>query len=85
MLRKWFGIRFIFIVEGSAGKFDFATLTIALGAGLAYLGMAAVVADLVLKKFLQNSVTYARHKIKCIDEMKPKQADEKLHLSELSS
>jgi len=61
-LAKLMGIRFVFLTEGSAGKFNFAALTVTLGAGLAYLAIAAVVTDLVLENFLEESEDYVKRK-----------------------
>ena len=37
-LVKRYGIRIIYSIDGQAGKFDFASLTITLGAGLGFFG-----------------------------------------------
>ena len=63
-LRKYYGLRFIFVAEGIAGKFDFAALTVTFGAGIAYLGIAAIIADLVLERFLPESDHYNQQKHK---------------------
>merc|ERR1712156_75868 len=69
-LSKLYGIRFVFVTEGTAGKFTFAALTVTLGAGLAYLGVAAIVADVVCSKFLPNADKYnaMKHEKLPIDE-----------------
>eukprot|EP01083_Nonionella_stella_P125466 379507_1 len=61
-LRKYYGIRFIFITDGTARQFNIAVLTVTLGAGLAYLGFAAIVADIVLERFLPESKHYQQAK-----------------------
>eukprot|EP01084_Bolivina_argentea_P253414 425654_1 len=66
-LQKLYGIRVIFICEGRAGKFDWATLTVTFGAGLAYLGIASVIADVVMENFLAESPTYVANKLRRID------------------
>merc|ERR1712228_521471 len=56
-LAKLYGIRFVFVTEGTAGRFSFAAATVTFGAGLAYLSVAAIIADLIMLKFLgQKSV-----------------------------
>jgi len=67
-LEKRMGIRFVFIIQGIAGRFNFAALTVTAGAGLAYLGLAAIVADLILVRFLPQSAEYTKQKIKEYDE-----------------
>jgi len=61
-LSKLYGIRFLFLIEGTAGKFSVVALTVTLGAGLAYLGIAAIVADIIMLKFLSNSEEIHREK-----------------------
>ena len=62
VLKKLYGIRVIFIVDGRAGKFDWVVLSVTLGAGLAYLGIASVVSDIILENFLKESKTYVANK-----------------------
>jgi len=59
LLRKLYGIRVVFTVSGTGRKFDFAALTVTFGAGLAYLGVAAFLTDIVLENFLPHSEKYA--------------------------
>ena len=66
-LKKLYGIRFIFIVEGQGGKFDIFATTVTFGAGLAYLSLAALIADIVLENFLSESEQYARAKMRDLD------------------
>ncbi|XP_055331003.1 P2X purinoceptor 4-like isoform X2 [Paramacrobiotus metropolitanus] len=47
-LIKAFGIRFIFYVYGTAGKFNFVPMATNLGAGLALLGLSVIVCDMIL-------------------------------------
>jgi len=46
-LFKVYGIRFIFLLSGKGGKFNIVPLIINIGSGLALLGIATFVADLV--------------------------------------
>ena len=66
VLKKLTGLRFVFIVEGRAGKFDWLQLSITLGAGLGYIGIASIVTDIVLENFLPESSLYLEHKEKPI-------------------
>ena len=72
-LRKYYGLRFIFVTEGIAGQFDFAAMTVTFGAGLAYLGIAAVIADIVLERFLPESDNYVKQKHKDLNNGDPGQ------------
>ncbi len=73
MLRKLYGIRVVFTTSGQGKKFSFAALTVTFGAGLAYLGAAAFIADIVLEKFLPQSEAYMR--------LKNKESDKAINLS----
>eukprot|EP00484_Ammonia_sp_Unknown_P028800 CAMPEP_0197047796 /NCGR_PEP_ID=MMETSP1384-20130603/23241_1 /TAXON_ID=29189 /ORGANISM="Ammonia sp." /LENGTH=412 /DNA_ID=CAMNT_0042479799 /DNA_START=36 /DNA_END=1274 /DNA_ORIENTATION=- len=64
LLRKLYGLRVIFTTSGMGRKFSFAQLTVTFGAGLAYLGVAAFLTDIVLEKFLPQSDQYERLKNK---------------------
>eukprot|EP01084_Bolivina_argentea_P181873 314071_1 len=65
-LKKLYGIRVIFICEGRAGRFDWAALTVTFGAGLAYLGIASVIADVVMENFLRESKHYVANKLRAV-------------------
>merc|ERR1712176_850202 len=67
VLKKLYGIRVIFIVEGKGGKFDWVALSTTLGAGLAYLGIASIISDIILENFLEESKTYVKNKERVID------------------
>ena len=54
LLEKLYGLRVFFIVDGEGKKFDFAAMTVTFGAGLAYLGIAKVVTDLILDHFMDR-------------------------------
>ena len=47
-LTKYYGVRVVFRVGGTGGKFDAAALGMVLGSGLGLLGVATVVADMLL-------------------------------------
>merc|ERR1712173_168811 len=51
-LAKLYGIRFVFVTEGTAGRFSVAAMTVTFGAGLAYMSVAAIIADFIMLKFL---------------------------------
>ena len=72
LLRKLYGIRVVFTVSGTGYKFSFAVLTVTFGAGLAYLGVAAFLTDIVLEKFLPESAKYERLKNHFTDDISMK-------------
>lgn len=49
-------------MDGLAGRFSFVALSVTIGAGLAYLAIASVIADLVLQKCLPDSDKYEAQK-----------------------
>ena len=55
LLRKLYGLRIVFTTTGQARKFSFGALCVTFGAGVAYLGVASFLADIVLERFLPNS------------------------------
>ena len=68
LLEKLHGIRVLFVVDGTGRKFNFAALTVTLGAGLAYLSVAKVITDLILDKFMKKSDIYNEFRYKEIDD-----------------
>ena len=78
LLEKLIGIRVIFVIEGRGGKFDLMVLTTTFGAGLAYMGIATLIADIILQYFLPHSKAYDGHKHERID-------DEELELQRVQS
>ena len=49
-LYKLFGVRIIFVVSGTAGRFSIVPLLLALGSGLGLLSVATVIGDLLITK-----------------------------------
>jgi len=67
MLRKLYGIRVVFTVSGTGSKFSFSALTVTFGAGLAYLGVAAFLTDIVLENFISQSDLLGKFKNKVVE------------------
>merc|ERR1712176_1282784 len=67
VLKKLYGIRVVFIVEGRATRFDWVALSVTLGSGLAYLSIASVITDLILENFLKESKTYVANKERLVN------------------
>ncbi|MES1910457.1 MAG: hypothetical protein MHM6MM_003045 [Cercozoa sp. M6MM] len=57
-LKKLYGVRIIFQVEGIGRVFDFVELTTALGAGVALLGVASLLCDFLLEHVLPHKHIY---------------------------
>ena len=57
-----FGIRIVFVVSGYGGRFSLLSLSITLGAGLAYLGLATLLTDVCLRYFVKEKDVYDRSK-----------------------
>jgi len=74
LLEKYHGVRIIFICEGVAGKFDLAALSVTLGAGLAYLGIAKLITDYILEYLMPQKDTYAEYKYHHIEDGDDEQA-----------
>ncbi|EGD83495.1 P2X purinoceptor [Salpingoeca rosetta] len=67
-LYKVYGLRFVFIVSGTAGKFDFVPLLVTFGSGLGLLSLATIVADLLVTKCLRNAEFYYDRKYEIVNE-----------------
>jgi hypothetical protein len=48
ILVKAYGLRFFFVVNGKAGKFDFIPLLLTTGAGFGLLALPTIIADFIL-------------------------------------
>ncbi|VDP15862.1 unnamed protein product [Schistosoma margrebowiei] len=73
-LIKAYGIRFVIHVSGEAGKFHLLPLTMNIGSGLALLGLAPTVCDIIALNLLRSRDIYQRAKFETI-------AEEQAHLS----
>ncbi|CAH8564284.1 unnamed protein product [Heterobilharzia americana] len=67
-LIKAYGIRFVIHVSGEAGKFHFLPLTMNIGSGLALLGLAPTVCDIIALNLLRSRDIYQRAKFETIAE-----------------
>lgn len=59
-LKKLYGVRITFTSSGRGGRFSFVALTVTLGAGIAYLGVAKLITDLILSNWMKHTDKY-RH------------------------
>jgi P2X purinoceptor 4 len=57
-LYKSYGILFVVDVQGSAGKFNFIPFFLNVGAGLALLGIATVICDIIVLYCMKESDVY---------------------------
>eukprot|EP00730_Choanoeca_flexa_P002508 TRINITY_DN11075_c0_g1_i4.p2 TRINITY_DN11075_c0_g1~~TRINITY_DN11075_c0_g1_i4.p2 ORF type:complete len:445 (+),score=92.90 TRINITY_DN11075_c0_g1_i4:2855-4189(+) len=76
-LYKVYGLRFVFVVSGDAGRFNMVPLLVAFGSGLGLLGLATVIADLLVTKCLTNAQKYYDHKFEIVEE----DESEELHIN----
>lgn len=66
-LFKAYGIRFMIMVYGEGGKFSAIPLFLNLGSGLALLGIATVLCDIVVLYLLQKKYFYREKKYLMVD------------------
>uniref|UniRef100_A0A8I3WXK3 P2X purinoceptor n=1 Tax=Callithrix jacchus TaxID=9483 RepID=A0A8I3WXK3_CALJA len=67
-LIKAYGIRFDIIVFGKAGKFDVIPTMINIGSGLALLGMATVLCDIIVLYCMKKRLYYREKKYKYVED-----------------
>uniref|UniRef100_A0A8C5GML4 P2X purinoceptor n=1 Tax=Gouania willdenowi TaxID=441366 RepID=A0A8C5GML4_GOUWI len=76
-LYKVYGIRFDIMVNGQAGKFNIVPTLIALGSGVALLGLGAFACDMILLYMMNTSSFYRERKFEIInfkkERTKPKE------------
>jgi len=46
---KWYGVRFLFHIIGSGGRFDVFTCLITVGSAIAFFGIAGIITDFILQ------------------------------------
>ena len=61
-LYKVYGILFVLDVQGRAGKFSFIPFFITFGAGLALLGVATIICDIIILYCMRDKVLYREKK-----------------------
>lgn len=59
--KQAYGVRIIFTVAGTAGKFSIVPLLITFGSGIGLLSLATLVADLLVTKVLKKRDYYEAH------------------------
>eukprot|EP00058_Branchiostoma_floridae_P020335 XP_002605825.1 hypothetical protein BRAFLDRAFT_84310 [Branchiostoma floridae] len=67
-LIKAYGIRFDVVVSGRAGKFNIIPLTMNIGSGLALLGVATILCDIVVLYLLKKRYFYQEKKYMMVDD-----------------
>ena len=63
---KLYGVRLRFQLAGTGRRFDMASLVVHIGSGLAFLGLASVIADFLLLNVFPRKSDYAELKYKTI-------------------
>ncbi|KAF8566118.1 hypothetical protein P879_06044 [Paragonimus westermani] len=76
-LIKTYGIRFVINVQGIARKFHILPLTMNIGSGLALLGLAPTICDIIILNLLRYKDIYHRAKFEVITEEREKLAARK--------
>lgn len=61
-LVKAYGLRFIIVVTGKAGRFDFIPLFLTIGAGIGLMAIPTLIADFVLLNLTKNRKFYQQLK-----------------------
>ncbi|THD24912.1 P2X purinoceptor [Fasciola hepatica] len=74
-LIKAYGIRFVIHAHGRAGKFHIIPLTMHLGSGLALLGLAPTLCDIIVLNLLPSRNMYHKAKFEFIEEEQAKLAN----------
>ncbi|TPP63840.1 P2X purinoceptor [Fasciola gigantica] len=74
-LIKAYGIRFVIHAHGRAGKFHIIPLTMHLGSGLALLGLAPTLCDIIVLNLLPSRNMYHKAKFESIQEEQAKLAN----------
>ena len=57
-LIKAYGLKFIIVVTGRAGKFNIVPLLITIGSGIGLLSIATIIADLAISTFSKEKQLY---------------------------
>lgn len=66
--RSWYGVRLVFLVIGSIGKFDFPTLLTSLVNGLVLVKVATTIVDLLILYIMPDKNIYKRHKFEVTED-----------------
>ena len=61
-LIKAYGLRFIIVVTGKAGQFDFIPLLLTVGAGIGLLAIPTIIADFILLNLTKKRKFYQKLK-----------------------
>ena len=61
-LIKAYGLRFIIVVTGKAGRFDFIPLLLTVGAGIGLLAIPTLIADFILLNLTKKRKFYQKLK-----------------------
>jgi len=74
-LYKVYGLRYVFLAGGRGGKFDFVALGTSLGSGLALLGVATLLTDLLVVYIVPQRENYKEHKFESVAEREHQKHD----------
>jgi len=69
-LWKVYGVSIVYQVYGQGGRFNFVSLTVTLGSGIAFLGIATLICDIIMQYFLPEKVSYQNEKYQMVSMQK---------------
>lgn len=70
---KAYGLRFIIVVTGQAGKFDIIPLLLTVGSGLGLLSISSLIADFYMSTFAKNRKLFKKATLYEIKDDKDKE------------
>ncbi|VDN35097.1 unnamed protein product, partial [Dibothriocephalus latus] len=66
------GIQFVITVHGTGGRFDLLTFSMNLGSGLALLGIATLLCDMIVLNFVRKRSMYRKAKVDLLEKQRRK-------------
>lgn len=78
-LVKAYGIQFIIVVQGRAGKFNVVPLMLNIGSGLALLSLASIMCDIIMLYVLKSRNFYKEKKYQNVEEFSQDAFPSNLH------
>lgn len=83
--RSWYGVRLIFLVIGTIGKFDFPTLLTSLVNGLVLVKVATTIVDILLLYIMPDKNIYKKHKYEVTEDFSDLRSQSKAELKPMGA